>query len=100
MVSTLKKKQSIRRPLSQLDDFDQDIVSDNTACDRQENATVNEGTGDQEFTVDITGSCLTANENAVNVKTLEGCSNERIDREMCIIVDTPKQDSKRKFYRN
>ena len=88
MVSTLKKKQSIRRLVGQFDDFDQNFVSDNTACDRQENATVNERTGYQEFTVDIPGSCLTVKKNAVNMKTLERCFNERNDRELCNIIDT------------
>ena len=46
MVSNRKKRQSNRRLFSQLDDFDQGIVFDNTVNDRQENATVNEGTGD------------------------------------------------------
>ena len=43
MVSTRKKGQSNRRLLSQLDDFDQDIIISNTVSDRQENAKVSEG---------------------------------------------------------
>ena len=47
---------------------------------RQENAIVNEGTGDQEFTVDNLDSDLAVDENLVNVRTLERCFNEKIDR--------------------
>ena len=47
--------------------------------DRQENVTVIEGTGDQEFTVGSLENNLTANENVLNVKTLERCFNEKID---------------------
>ena len=87
MASTCKKRQSNRKLFSQLDDFDHDIIIGNTASDKHENTTVNEGTGDQEFTVGNPGSSLAANENAVNMKTLEKCFNERIDREMGNVVD-------------
>ena len=90
MVSSHKKRQSNRRLLSQLDDFDQDIIIGNTPIDRQENAAVNESTGDQKFTVDNPGNSLTAIENVVNVKTLERCFNEKINREIGNIVDTVK----------
>ena len=46
MVSTRKKRQSNRRLLSQLDDFDQDMVIGNAASERQENIVVNDGTSD------------------------------------------------------
>ena len=88
MVSTRKKRQPNRRLLNQLDDFDQDINIGNTVSDRQKNATVNKGTGDQEFTVGNLEINFTVNEKVVNAKTLEGCFNERIDREMSNIVDT------------
>ena len=88
MVSTRKNRQSNRRLLSQLNDSDQNVIIGNTVSDRLENAPVNEGTSDQEFTVDNPGSNLVANENMVNVKTLERCFNEIIDREMGITVDT------------
>ena len=88
MVSTRKKRQSNRRLLSQLDDFDQDIIIGNAVSERQENVVVNEGTNDQDFTVGTSSSNSVANENAMNVKTLERCFNERIDREMSNIVDT------------
>ena len=88
MVSTRKTKQSNGRLFSQVDDFDQDIFIGNFMSKRQENATVNEDNGDQEFTVNISGSNLAANENLVNVKTLERCFIERIDRETGNIVDT------------
>ena len=88
MVSTRKKRQSNRRLLSQLDDFDQDTVIGNAASDRQENATFNEGTGDQDFTFGTIDNNLMTNEKTVNVKTLDRCFNEKIDREMSHIVDT------------
>ena len=87
MVSTWKKGQSYRRLLSQLDDFDQDIIIGNTAGESQENTIVNEGTGDRDFSVGTSGNNLMTNENTVNVKTLERCFNEMIDREMTKIVD-------------
>ena len=51
MVSTRKKRQSNKRLLSQLDDFDQNVIIGNTASERQENVVVNEGINDQDFTV-------------------------------------------------
>ena len=50
MVSNRKKRQSNRKLFNQLDDFDPDTIIGNTVSDRKQNATVNEGTGDQEFT--------------------------------------------------
>ena len=87
MVSTRKKRQSNRRLLSQLDDFDQDMIS-NTASERQENTVVNEGTNDQDFTVGTSNVSSIVNGSVANVKTLERCFNKRIDREMANIVDT------------
>ena len=88
MVSTRKKRQSNKRLLSQLDDFDQVIIFGNVAGDRQESVMVDEGTNDQDFTVSTSNISPTVNENALNVKTLDRCFNERIDREMNNIVDT------------
>ena len=88
MVSTRKKRQSNRRLLSQLDDFDQDMVTGNAASERQENIVVKEGTNDQDFTVGTSSNNIAINESTVNVKTLEMCFNERIDREMGNIFDT------------
>ena len=88
MVSTRKKRQSNKRLLSQLDDFDQDVIIGNTAGERQESVVVNEGTNDRYFTVGTANDSSTINENALNKKTLERCFNERIDREMSSIVDT------------
>ena len=83
MVSTRKKRQLNKRLLSQLDDFDQDTIIGNVVSERQENAVVNEGTNDRDFTVRSV-----VNGNAMSVKTLERCFNEKIDREMSNIVDT------------
>ena len=70
MVSTRKKRQSNRRLLSQLDDFDQDISFGNAASGRQENIVVNEGTNDRDFTVGTSSDKLVKKENTVIVKTL------------------------------
>ena len=71
MASTRKKRQSNKRLLSQLDDFDRDNINGNAASDKQENFVVNEGTVDQEYTVSGTGSNLTAKDKLLIVKTLE-----------------------------
>ena len=88
MVSTRKKRQSNKRLLSQLDDFDQDMIIGNAVSERQENAVVNEGTNDRDFTVSTSNNDSVINESTVNVKTLERCFNETIDREMSNIIDT------------
>ena len=49
---------------------------------------VSEGTNDRDFTVGTSNVSAVVNENALNVKTLERRFNERIDKEMCNIVDT------------
>ena len=43
MVSTRKKRQSNKRLLSELDDFDQDMIIGNAVSERRENAVVSEG---------------------------------------------------------
>ena len=88
MVSTRKKKQSNKRLLSQLDDFDRDEIISNAAGERQESIVVNEGTDDRDFTVGIPKNDSVVNGNVMSVETLERCFNERIDREMNNIVDT------------
>ena len=88
MVSTRKKRQSNKRLLSQLDDFDQDMIIGNTIRESQETAVVNEGTNDRDFTVGTSNDDSVVNGNAMSMKTLERCFNERIDREMNNIVDT------------
>ena len=75
MVSTHKKRQSNRRLLSQLDDFDQDVIFGNAASERQENIVVNEGTNDRDFTVSTSSNKITVNESAAIVKALERCLN-------------------------
>ena len=88
MVSTRKKRQSNKRLLSQLDDFDRDMIVGNAVSERQENAAVNEGNNDRDFTVGTSSNDSIVNGNAMRVKTLERSFNERIDREMSNIVDT------------
>ena len=85
MVSTRKKNRSNRRLLIQLDDFDQDVNIGNAASERQENIGVSEGTNDRDFTVRTSSNSTAINESTANVKTLEKCFNERIDREMLLI---------------
>ena len=88
MVSIRQKRQSNRRLPSQLDAFDQDVIIGNAASERQGNVVVNEGTIGRDFTVGTSSSSTAVNESMVNVKTLERCFNERIDREMSNIVYT------------
>ena len=88
MVSTRKKRQSNKRFLSQLDDYDRDMIIGNAVTERQGNAVVNEGNNDRDFTVGTSSNDSIVNGNAMSVKTLERCFNERIDREMSNIVDT------------
>ena len=56
MVSTRRKIQSNKRLLSELDDFDQDMVIGNAASEGQENVVVDEGTNDRDFTVGASSS--------------------------------------------
>ena len=95
MVSTGKKRQSNRRLLNQLHDFDQDIIIGNAACESQDNTVVSKVTKDRNLTVDASSNYIAMNESTVNVRTLERCFNERIDREMNKIVDTV-EDRKQK----
>ena len=86
IVSTRKKRQSNRRLLSLLDDFDQDMVISNAAKGTQENIVVNEDTNDRNLTVGTSSNNKVVNEITLNVKTLERCFKERIDREMSILL--------------
>ena len=85
MVSTRRKRQSNTTLLTQLDDFDQDMIIGNATSERQKNIAVSEGTNDRDFS-----SCnnTAVKESTVSMKTLERCFIERIDRGMCNIVDT------------
>ena len=87
MVSTHRKKRSNTRVLSQLDDFDQDVIIGTPMNNRQENTAIKEGISHQEFTVANSDGGQTAHENVVYVKTLESCFNERIDKEMGNIIN-------------
>ena len=88
MVSTRKNKQSNSRLLSQLDDFDQDMIFGNATSGGQESIAVNEGTNDRDFTVGTSSNNTAINESTVSMKTLERCFIERIDREMSNNVNT------------
>ena len=63
------------------------IIGD-AVSERQENIVFNEGTDDQDFSAGTSNVSSIVNGNVMNVKTLERCFNERIDREMSNIVDT------------
>ena len=80
MFSTRKKKQSNRRFLGQLDDFDQDMIIGNAFNERQEITVANEGNNDRDFTNGISSNNSAVNGNAMNAKSLERCFNERIDK--------------------
>ena len=88
MVSTRMIRQSNRRLLSHLDYINQGIIIGNNASERRESIRGNEVRIVGDFTVGTSGNNLVTNENTVNLKTLERCFNERIDREMSNIVDT------------
>ena len=64
------------------------MIIGSAVSERQENAVVNEGTNDRDFTVSTSNNDSVINESTVNVKTLERCFNERIDREMSDIIYT------------
>ena len=64
------------------------MIIGNAASERQENAVVNGGTNDRDFTVGSSNDSSIVNGNVMNVKTLERCFNERIDKEMNNVVDT------------
>ena len=68
--------------------MDQDIILGNAARESQEDTVVNEGTNDRDFAVGTSSSNSATSESMMNVKTLQRCFNERIDREMSNIVDT------------
>ena len=88
MVSTRKKRQSSRRLLCQLDEFDQDMIIGNAVSGRQRNVVVNEGSNDQDFTISTSSNSTGVKDSTLNVKTLERCFNERTDREMSHTIDT------------
>ena len=91
MLSARRKRQLNRKLLKQLDDFDQDFVIGNAVGDRHESATVNEGTGDQDFTVGTSDKDLMTNVNTLILNTLERCFNEKIEREMINNVQTVEE---------
>ena len=64
------------------------MIIGNAVKERQENTVVNEGTNNRDFTVGTYSKNSVVNGNALSVKTLERCFNERIDREKSNIIDT------------
>ena len=98
MVSTRKKRQSNRRLLSQLDNFNQDMIIGNAASERLDSFVVNEGTNGRDFTVGTSINKTAVNESMVIVKTSERCFSERIDREKSNIVDTVEDRIQNAFF--
>ena len=89
MISTRNRRQSIRKPLGQLDDNSRSrSVVGNAAIERREIFVLNEGTIDRDLTVSTSGINIVNNESTVSAKTLERCFSERIDRQMNNNVDT------------
>ena len=88
MVSTRKKRQSNRRFLSRLGGLDEDNTIGNGANEKRNSTVVNEGTNDRDFTVGTCSNNIAVNESTVNVKTLERCFIDSIDKEMSNTVDT------------
>ena len=64
------------------------MIFGNAVSEKQENAVVNEGSNDRDFTVGTFNNDSVVNGNAISVETLERCFNESIDREMSNIIDT------------
>ena len=87
-IELIKKWFLLVRGDRDLDDSDQLIIIGNVASEQGENTVVNEGSNDRDITVVTSSDNSVTNENTVNVKTLERCFNERIDRELSNIVDT------------
>ena len=88
IVFTCKNRQSNRRLLNQLDGFHQDVISGNTANERQGSIRLNEGTGDRDFTVGTSGYNIVTDETTVKATTLDRCFNEKIAWEISNFVDT------------
>ena len=76
MISTRKKKQSYRKLLSRLDEFDQDAMHGDVAKIGKQNVIINDGTVGRELTAKNSGNTSIANKNTVNVQILERCFNE------------------------
>ena len=63
MVFSRNKRQQNRRLLSQLDDFDQNIILGKAAIEHHENQVVKGDTNDRDFTVDTSINSSAINEN-------------------------------------
>ena len=100
MVSTRKKRQSDRNFLSQLDDFDQDIIIGNTSSERQENIMVNEGTNDRDCTVGTSSDISVTNENTVNVKPWKDVLMKGLTGKWAILFIRLKTESRTQFWPN
>ena len=63
------------------------MIFGNAVSERQENTVVSEANNDRHFTVGTSSNNMATNESTVNVKTLERCFNECIEKEISSIVD-------------
>ena len=78
MVFTRKKRQTNKRFLSQLDDFEQDMNIGNAVSERQDNVVVDEGTNDRDFTVSNSSNNTAVNESAMSVKLWKGVLRKKL----------------------
>ena len=97
MVSTRKKRQSSRRLLSQLDDFNQDFNIGNIMSERQEIAPVDEGTVDQDVTVVSSDSNPAVNKDLVNVKHWKCVLMKRLTGKWVILLTLSKTRFRTQF---
>ena len=91
--STRKKMQQNKKLLSQVENFDQDVIVGDVGSSGRQIVEVSIGPADQEFNVNFSVSNPTTNENPVNVQTFERCLIDWIDRETVNIVETVEERS-------
>ena len=70
MFSTRKKRRQNGWLLSQLDDFDQDVIFGDTASSKRQTVKVNSGPSDNQLAVNNNVSISVTNENTMEVRTL------------------------------
>ena len=74
--------------LSQLHDFDQEVIIGDAVRCRKQNVMVSSGPVDKKFIADNNEDDAIANESTMNVQTLQKCLAKWIGREMPNIADT------------
>ena len=71
MVRDFENRPSNTTLLNQLDVFDQNVIFGDAAYNGKQTMLVKNGTVDREFTANTSGRISIANQNTVNVQTLE-----------------------------